>query len=202
VERPLRYLDDPVVLEQERQAFITAALEILAAADAVDLQVSRVVQKAARHNVVFYRIFGSKDGLILAVVEEATRRTAEVVEARMAEAATPAAAVCAWTHTLLSMARGEIARGALALALDRHRLLHRFPDARATLAMPLRQPLLKVLEAAGCPDVDIVADAAYELVMSRQASWIASGHEPSDAELDYYNELVLRLCGSAQLSDR
>ncbi len=192
---PLRYLDDPVALARERQAFIAAALDLLAATDTVDLQVSRIVARAGRHNAAFYRVFGSKDGLTLAVVEEATRRTAMVVERRVAAAGPPVEAVRTWAVALLSLARGEAARAIRALALDRYRLLHRFPQAEATLTLPLRQPLTRTLRSAELPRAELLADAAFELVMSRQAAWIALDHQPDTDEVAAYAELVLDLVG-------
>jgi AcrR family transcriptional regulator len=191
---PLRYLDDPVALARERQAFIAAALDLLAATDTVDLQVSRIVARAGRHNAAFYRVFGSKDGLTLAVVEEATRRTAAVVERRVAAAGPPVEAVRTWAVALLSLARGE-ARAIRALALDRYRLLHRFPQAEVTLTLPLRQPLTRSLHRAELPRAELLADAAFELVMSRQAAWIAVDHQPDADEVAAYAELVLDLVG-------
>jgi AcrR family transcriptional regulator len=196
---PLRYLDDPTALEQERAVFVSAAFELLADSDTVDLQVSAVVKQAGRHNAGFYRVFGSKDGLTLAVVAEATRRTAVIAERRVARASSAQDAVRAWAIALLRVASARVAPGAQAFALDRQRLLHRFPDAEDTLTQPLREPLARILEQAAVPDARLRADAAYELVMSRQASWIALGHRPGDAEVRTYADLVVRLVGIADV---
>jgi AcrR family transcriptional regulator len=195
VPSPLHYLDDPVAREHERRAFVAAALDLLAETDSVDLQVNRVVQRAGRHNAAFYRVFESKDRLTLAVVEEATRRTAAVVERHVDAAGSPPEAVRAWAGTLLAVASGGVARWALALALDRHRLLHRFPHAEVTLTLPLREPLARILRGAGGPHADVIAEAAFEMVMSRQATWIALGHQPTDDELATYVALTVHLVG-------
>ncbi|MCU1594584.1 MAG: hypothetical protein JWO12_1976, partial [Frankiales bacterium] len=40
-----------------------------------------------------------------------------------------------------------------------------------------------------------LAEAAFELVLSRQASWIALGHPATDREIRTYADLVVRLVG-------
>lgn len=191
---PLHYLDDPQAWERERAAFVEAALALLARSDAVDLQVAEVVRLAGRHNASFYRVFGSKEGLTLAVVQEAARRTAAVVERRLRRIDEPAQAVRTWARTLLALAAvgGD---GVQALAIDRYRLMRRFPEADDSIIQPLRRPLEDVLRGAGRPRPALLADAALELVMSRQAAWIAVRHRPSARELDAYAGLVVHLVG-------
>jgi AcrR family transcriptional regulator len=196
VSRPLHRLADPETLDAERRALIDAALGLLEEAGTVDVHVADVVRRSGGHNAAFYRIFGSKDDLVLAVVEEAVGRTAAVLERRMAEAEGPADAVRAWVAVLLG--RAATARAAAAtqpFALDRHRLMHRFPGVYDRLNRPLRLALSRVLRSAGCAHPDIAAEAAFELVMSRQASWIAEGHRPSPREIGVYAQLVVDLVG-------
>jgi hypothetical protein len=133
--------------------------------------------------------------LVLALVEEAVRRTAAVAERQMRDAPTPRDAVRAWARVLLALAKAERAPGVQAIALDRYRLLRRFPDADATIGAPLRRPLQQVLERAGQPCPELLTDACFQLVLSRQAAWIAVGHEPMEEELRAYEDLTVRLAG-------
>jgi hypothetical protein len=82
-----------------------------------------------------------------------------------------------------------------AIAMDRYKLLRRFPDAEATIAHPLHAPLVRVLADAGLAQPDLLAEAAFELVLSRQASWIALGHKPSERDIKAYADLAVRLVG-------
>lgn len=191
---PLHYLDDAETLAAERAAFLEAAFELVEQAQSIDLQVAQVVRQAGRHNAAFYRIFGSKEGLVLAVVEEAVRRAVVVVERRMQSAQTPRDAVRAWARALLGLAAGSSVT-VPAIALDRFRLLRRFPHADATIADPLREVLRRVLPATRNPSPALLAEAAFELVLGRQASWIALGHRPTDREIRAYADLVARLVG-------
>jgi AcrR family transcriptional regulator len=192
--RPLRYLDDPETFAAERRAFVTAALELLQDSDSVDVRVSEIVRRCGGHNAAFYRIFGSKEGLLLAAVAEAVDRTARVLQRRMSAARTPAEAIALWVQTLMGRAATARATAAtLPFALDRHRILYGFPDSEALLTGPLRQPIADALRSAGIPEADAIATAAFEMVMSQQATWIAVRHQPTQAELGRYVRLVRHL---------
>jgi len=194
--RPLRQLDDEDELATARRAFIDAALEIVARKATVDVAVADVVRRSGWHNAAFYRIFGSKDGLLLAVTEDTVLRTAEVLAAHVAAAPTPRAAVRAWASVLLQRAASPTAATATQpFALDRHRLLLRFPDAEGQLTLPIRAVIHDVLRSAGRPDAEVAGDAATELVLSQQATWLARHHRPSDTEIEQCCSLILRLVG-------
>ena len=81
--RPLHYLNDPDVRAAERAVFIAAALQLLAHMDSLDLKVSDVVRAADRNNAIFYKLFGSRDGLIVAVVEHTTDRIVKIMQSRI-----------------------------------------------------------------------------------------------------------------------
>ncbi|WP_131765687.1 hypothetical protein [Candidatus Protofrankia californiensis] len=66
---------------------------------------------------------------------------------------------------------------------------------KATLTLPLRQPLARILDRAAIPRADVLTEAAYELIMSRQTTWITLGHEPTTGELATYAQLVVGLVG-------
>jgi AcrR family transcriptional regulator len=195
VPSPLHYLDDPETRARERAAFLEAAMELIGQTGSMDLQVAAVVRQAGRHNAAFYRIFGAKEGLVLAIVEEAARRTAAALTRRMADASTPADAVRAWAGVLLGLAAADPTTGVPAIALDRYRVLKRFPDADATIADPLRRPLAELLQTAGVADAEELTEAAFELVLSRQASWIALGRMPTAKQIRTYADFTVRLVG-------
>jgi AcrR family transcriptional regulator len=174
---------------------------LLQDADSVEVRVHEVVRRCGGHNAAFYRIFGSKDGLLLAVVVEAVERTAVALRRRMAAVSTPAERIAVWVEVLTQRAGSANATAAtLPFALDRHRIIRRFPDSESVLTLPLREPLAAAFRAQAVPDADEVATAAFEMVMSRQATWIASGHRPSRREVRSYIGLVRRLAASGDNS--
>src|SRR3984957_16332654 len=197
--RPLRQLDDETELAAARRAFVDAALEIVSSKAALDVAVVDVVRRSGWHNAAFYRVFGSKDALPLAVAEEAVHRAADVLAQHVSEALGAPAQVRAWTTVLLHRAATSTAAAATqAFALDRHRLLHRFPDAEEQLTLPIRAVLHAVLRGAGRPDAVAAGDAATELVLSQQATRPATHHRPSEFEIEQFSALILRLVGLAQ----
>jgi AcrR family transcriptional regulator len=195
--RPLYYRDDPETLATEKAAFVNAALDLLQNSDSVDVRVQEIVRRCGGHNAAFYRIFGSKEGLLLAVVTEAVERSAAVLRRRMAAAATAGDRIAVWVEVLMQRAGTPTATAAtLPFALDRYRILHRFPDAEPLLTLPLRAPLAETFRKQGVPEAESIAVAAFEMVMSRQATWIALGHQPSRKEVRSYVALVHRLARS------
>ena len=97
-------------------------------------------------------------------------------------------------EVLLSRAATARATAAtLPFALDRHRILHAFPDSEALLTGPLSEPLAEVLRTMGVAQAETIATAALEMVMSRQATWIAVRHRPTRAEVGTYISLVRQM---------
>lgn len=192
--RPLRQLDDPEAFAAARRAFVEAALELLSHRDDLELSVAEVVRDAGWHNAAFYRVFDSKDRLLLAVAEEAVTRTIRTLEARVDRTGGARDSLRAWARVLLRLAATPKGAASIqAFALERHRFLRRFPDSDAHLVAPVKRVLTEALSRNGVPDVQRVADAAYELVMGQQATWIARRHQPTAVEVDGYAELVTRL---------
>ncbi|MCW2621509.1 MAG: putative HTH-type transcriptional regulator [Frankiales bacterium] len=190
---PLHHLDDPAEFAREREAFVEAGFALLFETDVFDLQVAQVVRHAGRHNDVFYRVLGSKEGFILALLEEAVRRMVALLERRMARAATPEEAVRTWTTTLLGLtASGKSMEG---IMLERSRINRRFPEAQSTITRPLVRPLERVLRAAGVSRPRVVSEAALEMVVGREAIWIALRHRPTKREVTTYADLTVRLVG-------
>ena len=192
--RPLRQLDDPEAFAATRQAFVDAALVVLSRRSDLDVSVTEVVQEAGLHNAAFYRVFESKDGLLLAVAQEAAERTVPVLQTRLRRAPDAPQALRAWATVLLRLtATDRSAQSIEAFALERHRFLRRFPDAEDRLVEPVRRVLQDALKQHGVADAADVTSAAYELVMGQQATWIARGHRPTQREVERVADLATRL---------
>ena len=192
--RPLRQLDDPEAFAATRQAFVDAALVVLSRRSDLDVSVTEVVQEAGLHNAAFYRVFESKDGLLLAVAQEAAERTVPVLQTRLRRAPDAPQALRAWATVLLRLtATDRSAQSIEAFALERHRFLRRFPDAEDRLVEPVRRVLQDALEQYGVADAADVTSAAYELVMGQQATWIARGHRTRQREVERVADLATRL---------
>lgn len=194
--RPLRQLDDPEAFAATRQAFVDAALVVLSRRSDVDVSVTEVVQEAGLHNAAFYRIFESKDGLLLAVAQEAAQRTVVALEQRMRRAHAASEALQLWATVLLRLTATDTSAASIeAFALERHRFLRRFPDAEDRLVEPVRRVLTDALVEFGtvADEAHDVTNVAYELVMGQQATWIARGHRPTQREVERVAGLATRL---------
>lgn len=194
--RPLRQLDDPEAFAATRQAFVDAALVVLSRRSDVDVSVTEVVQEAGLHNAAFYRVFESKDGLLLAVAQEAAERTVVTLQQRMRRARNARESLQIWATVLLRLtATDKSASSIEAFALERHRFLRRFPDAEDRLVEPVRRVLADALvhDGVAAGEAHEVTDAAYELVMGQQATWIARGHRPTQREVERVADLASRL---------
>jgi AcrR family transcriptional regulator len=188
--RPLHYLNDPDVRAAERAVFIDAALELLAHMDSLDLKVSDIVRAADRNNAIFYKLFGSRDGLIIAVVEHTTRQIVDVMRGRISTNPTKEEAVNVWCSTLLALASPEpSSRSVLPMALDRHRILRKSPESAEHVVDPLKNALKAMLGNDSLSELRL--DAVFELVMGMQATWLALGHRPRPKEIREVADAVL-----------
>ena len=188
--RPLHYLNDPDVRIAERAVFIEAALQLLAHMDSLDLKVSDVVRAADRNNAIFYKLFGSRDGLIVAVVEHTTNTIVEIMQSRISANPSKEEAVNVWCSTLLGLALAEHAHGSvLPMALDRHRILRKSPQSEEHVVQPLKNVLKAMLGDDSLSELRL--DAVFELVMGIQATWLALGHRPTPAEMREVADAVL-----------
>ena len=188
--RPLHYLDDPDVRAAERAVFIDAALQLLAHMDSLDLTVSDVVRAADRNNAIFYKVFGSRDGLIIAVVEHTTRKIVEVMRRRISANPSKEEAVNVWCSTLLGLALPEHSWGSvLPMALDRHRILRKSPESEEHVVQPLKNVLKAMLGDDSLSEVRL--DAVFELVMGIQATWLALEHRPTPTQIQEVADAVL-----------
>jgi AcrR family transcriptional regulator len=188
--RPLHYLNDPDVRAAERAVFIDVALKLLAQMDSVDLKVSDVVRSADRNNAIFYKLFGSRDGLIIAVVEHTTHRIVELMRSRVSANPSREEAVSVWCSTLLALASPEHSPGSvLPLALDRHRILRKSPGSEQHVVQPLKDALQAMLGDDSLLKSRL--DAAFELVMGTQATWLALEHRPTKRQIREVADMVL-----------
>jgi AcrR family transcriptional regulator len=188
--RPLHYLNDPDVRAAERAVFIDAALELLAQMDSLDLKVSDVVRAADRNNAIFYKLFGSRDGLIIAVVEHTTQMIVEVMRSRSSANPTKEEAVNVWCNTLLALASpAHSSSSVLPMALDRHRILRKSPQSAEHVVDPLKNALKAMLGNDSLSQLRL--DAVFELVMGLQATWLALGHRPTPKEIREVADAVL-----------
>jgi AcrR family transcriptional regulator len=184
----------PAVLTDEARRLVDAYLDMLADADTLDVRVADVVSAAGSCNAAFYRSFESKDELLLAASLEAARRSIDAMWHHLSSDPTPEAIIEAWVHALLSRASTRRAVAATrAFALDRHRLMRAFPHRASANVELLQAPLDLAMSDAPPTERRMRSEAIFEMIMSLQARYIASGRPLSKKKISEITALCLEL---------
>jgi AcrR family transcriptional regulator len=142
----------------ERRALIDAGLAVLRQRGSDGCTVADVLGEAGLSTRAFYRHFGSKDELVLAVYERDARATHSRLCERLAAAASPSAALEVWVDETLALGFDtRRARRTEPLAREGLRLQARFPAQFAAMEAAVIDPLVEILRAF--PDSDPDRDA-------------------------------------------
>jgi len=179
--------------EDEVGRLLDVTIELIERTAPAIPSVSDIVAAAGISNQTLYRTFGSKDELILAVLERGTLRVAETLRERMAAEEDPRKQVLVWIRVVLRQVSDEdLARtsrsvlgylnqaGAAVQAGNQTELLNPITDL---LAAPLR--------ALGCdPERDGACVSDLVVGAMRRHLWNASA--PSSDELEEMGRFVLR----------
>jgi AcrR family transcriptional regulator len=97
------------ISEQARQ-LVDATFRVIATTGDAEPPVRPILREAGLSRQAFYRCFGSKDELMVAVLEEGRRLLADYLGARMRNARTPEAKVRVWIEGVMRQA--EVQRSA------------------------------------------------------------------------------------------
>jgi AcrR family transcriptional regulator len=151
---------------------VEASFALIRETGALEPRVAAIVARAGLSNQAFYRHFGSKDELLLCVLDEGFRLLADYLERRMAEARDPEAKIRAWFAGVLEQALDTDAASATRpFAVSRARLSELFPDeveaAERDLVRPLRDAIAEAVARGLLPgaDPDRDADTLHTLAM-------------------------------------
>lgn len=141
---------------------VAAALELIDETHGTSFTVQQVVDRAAVALQTFYRHFGSKDALILALIEEVNRVGAERIRAETAGIADPLARLAAVVKAPILLLVGARSVGS-PIIVEHIRLAQLFPDELDAAVAPYRQVLIDAIEAAAesgaIRPVDVLHDA-------------------------------------------
>ncbi|MEU6160672.1 TetR family transcriptional regulator [Streptomyces sp. NPDC047130] len=195
--------DDPVRdrAEEKVRRFLDAALELVTGARGKDFTVQDVVRTSGQSLRSFYQYFDGKQELLLALLEESARRTADRLREVTAEEPDAAARLRRFTRDYHRLCRprpadrehGADAEGGGAPAELARRLLTDHPRAAARAFAPLRLLLEEILhdaarEGAVRPGLDhrLVAGTLLQAVLFHPFALAVGGtdHEARDADAD------------------
>ena len=142
---------------------ISAAWDVLERTGFEGFKVASVIRAAGSSTKAFYRHFGSKDAMLLALLLDETRRASARFAARLAGTTSPTDAVNTWIATMIgAAARPDLAaRARLFASLDQ--INSGFPtmvmEARGPMLAPLVRALEQGLASGEFPLADPEADA-------------------------------------------
>lgn len=154
--------------------------------------VSEIVAAAGISNQTLYRTFGSKDELILAVLERGVMRVAESIRLRMAELDDPREQILAWVRIVL---RQVSARSAAETSRSVLGYLHQAGAIEGANQIDLLRPVTMLL--AGPLVVlgrDPVIDGACvsDLVLGAMRRHLWDSSVPSPEEVEAVERFLLR----------
>jgi AcrR family transcriptional regulator len=175
----------------EQQALIDAGLAVLRRQGSDGLTVNDVLAEAGLSTRAFYRHFGSKDALVLAIYAHDTERARVQMQKRLSDAPSPRTALDIWIDETLALGfDSRRASRTRPLAREGMRLQAEFPEEFADIRGAVLDPLVDVLRALDSPDPERDARSihavAWEIVAERMR-----GSQLSRANARAY---ILRFC--------
>lgn len=137
--------NEPASDEAER--LIRAAWDVLGRTGFEGFKVASVIRAAGSSTKAFYRHFGSKDAMLLALLLDETRRASSRFAARVAVAPSPTEAVRIWVSMMIgASARPDLAARARLFA-SLGQINGDFPDQIIAAREPMFTSLVHILEA-------------------------------------------------------
>jgi AcrR family transcriptional regulator len=132
--------------DEERQLIFRAALRVMRVNGYADAQISDILAEAGLGTRAFYRHFGSKDDLVIALFEDNASRTAARLEARVQAASTARGQLLAWIDEMLDLGY-DGRRSARAQLFAASAVRVSSAEAERRILDQLHAPLVRVLRA-------------------------------------------------------
>lgn len=130
----------------EAQRLIQACSGLIAETGQVDPSVNSILERSGLGTRAFYRLFSSKEELIIAVLQEGTTWKMSYIEERLAKAGTPLERVRAWVEAAISPYVLDASPGHRAILLHTYRWEMMFPTELAAMREQLLRPLVQAID--------------------------------------------------------
>jgi AcrR family transcriptional regulator len=194
-DRHAAYVDDV-------RRIVDATYRLIERTGGVDPSLREVLAEAGLSTQTFYRLFRSKDELMLVLLDDGRRRLLGYLEHRMALATSPEDKVRAWVQGVLAQASNpEAAARTRPFLAEQDRLVEHFPheqQASVDLLVGLLVDSLRELRPGagrGAAAVRRDAQAVYRLVFATLHDHLARRTVASTDEIDHLVGFVLRAVG-------
>jgi AcrR family transcriptional regulator len=174
----------------EVEQILAAAVRVMGRSAPEPPRVSEIIVEAGSCNKAFYRYFGGKDDLLLAVMRRGIAIVAALLDEQMSREADPTVKVARWVEGLLaqvtdphlfSMCAATVAQ----MSASAHR-----KASDDEVMHPLRALLSAPIEQMGRADPDRDADAVFHATMGTLRRYVGSGRRPPPADVDH----LVRFC--------
>jgi AcrR family transcriptional regulator len=182
---------------------VDATYRVVERTGRTDPTIRDILREAGLSTQAFYRHFDSKDGLLVAVLDDGRRQLLDYLAHQMAKATSPADAVRAWIEGVVAQVRdaGAAARTRPFL-LDQQRLTARFPDEQRAssqlLVDLLVEPLQHIVDTPG--DEPRIASMIYDLAFGTVQTHAIQRTTPTTADIDAL--VAFALAGASAPSGR
>ena len=189
---------------QEMLRIVEATYDLIERTGSLDPSLRDILAHTGLSTQAFYRLFRSKDELLLVLLDDGRRTLVDYLSTRMATEPTPAARVRAWIEGVLAQAstRRSADRTRPFLA-NEDRLSELFPDEQresVDLLVGLVADPLAALAPPGTPDdsTRFVAEAIYRLVFGLLHAHLIQRTRPSPETVERTVRFCLRGAGVAE----
>lgn len=200
-------------LAEGMQRVVEATYDLVEQTGTVDPPMRQILAHTGLSTQAFYRLFRSKDELMLALLDDGRRRLVAHLERRMQRAGTPDAQVRAWVEGVMVQASDpRAASRTRPFVAGEDRLAERYPEEHAAsvdqLVALLVPPLSSLAGASPSGDDDRAtwvaspavrrdAEAVYRLTFATLRDHLLSRHRPAPETLQHLVAFALRGVGGA-----
>jgi AcrR family transcriptional regulator len=181
---------------EEVERILVAALTVMERVAPAEPRVSDIVAEAGTSNKAFYRYFGGKDELILAVMERGVGIVVSYLEHQLAKEDDPARQVARWIEgSLAQVSDPGLVRSSRAVTSQLAATAER-RDADERITRPLRDLLFTSVAALGGPDPRRDTDVVYAAVFGTLRRYLATDVRPEPADIDHLVRFCLAALGA------
>jgi len=187
---------------QEMRRIVEATYELIERTGSLDPSLRDILAHTGLSTQAFYRLFRSKDELLLVLLDDGRRRLVDYLSARMTTEPSPAAQIQARVEGVLAQASTRRAADRTRPFLaDEDRLSELFPDEQresVDLLVDLLSDPLAALAPAGAPTEAIRrdAEAIYRLVFGLLHAHLIQRTRPSPETVEHAVRFCLRGAGA------
>lgn len=189
-------------LAETMQRVVEATYELVEQTGDVDPSMRQILARSGMSTQAFYKLFQSKDELMLALLDDGRRTLVAHLEQRMRRATSARDQVRAWIEGVLAQASDARAAGRTRpFVAGESRIAEMFPDEHAASVEQLVALLLGPLSTlAGSPiDGDAVApavrrdaEAVYRLAFATLRDQLLARQRPAPETVEHVVTFVLR----------